>query len=41
MSNRKIMQAPSVRRGVIINRRAQPQVRGIWDWLIGGYWRGG
>lgn len=39
MSNRKVMKAPDVRRGVPVSRRANPQVRGFWDWLIGGYWR--
>lgn len=40
MSNRKVMQAPDLRREGPRGRRTSPQVRGIWDWLIGGYWRG-
>lgn len=39
MSNRKVMQAPNVRREVLVSRRADRQVRGFWDWLIGSYWR--
>lgn len=36
MSNRKVMQAPKQARTV----RPSQTVRGFWDWLIGGYYRG-
>ena len=38
MSNRKVMQAPNVRREVSVSRRVKPQARGFWEWLIGGRW---
>lgn len=41
MSSRKVMQAPETRREGPTSRRTNLQVRGFWEWLIGGYWRGG
>jgi len=32
------MQAPNVRREVPVSRHANRQVRGFWEWLIGGRW---
>lgn len=36
MSSRKVMQAPTARRGI------RPQaIRGFWEMIFGGHWRGG
>lgn len=40
MSNRKIMQAPEAGFGDR-RRPAQKPARGFWEWLFGGYYRGG
>lgn len=38
MSNRKTMQAPDVRRGMIEDRRRPQQTRGFWEWILGDLW---
>ena len=41
MSNRKALQTPELRFGDRRRRAAQQPNRGFWEWLFGGYYRGG
>lgn len=40
MPSRKFLQVPELSRAPRNNRRPQP-ARGFWEWLLGGYYRGG
>ena len=40
MSNRKALQTPEYRFGEPRRLTAQKPIRGFWEWVFGGYYRG-